>query len=356
MTSRSPRDPEHAKSALQLNLSGHRSNPLPVWFMRQAGRSLPEYRKLRATAGLLECCLTPELAVEISLQPVRRHGVDAAIFFSDITVPLVLAGLPIKIIPNVGPTLENPIRRLEDLRRLRSISSEDLEPITHAVTMLVRELGTTPLIGFGGAPLTLASYLIEGGPSKDLPYTKKIMRSEPRLWGGILGWCAEITSAFVQAQVNSGAQALQIFDSWAGKLSADDYRNFAAPFSQKLFSSLENFSGVGQSHVPRLHFGVGTKGILGDMLSVGATAIGVDSLTTLREASKILGRKVPLQGNIDPALLAEPEDVLHSHVRTVLADGKSLSGHVVNLGHGVPPDTDPDVLTKLVDLIHSETA
>ena len=324
--------------------------------MRQAGRSLPEYRKLRATAGLLECCLTPELAVEISLQPVRRHGVDAAIFFSDITVPLVLAGLPIKIIPNLGPTLEDPIRRLEDLKRLRSISSEDLEPITQAVTMLVRELGTTPLIGFGGAPFTLASYLIEGGPSKDLPYTKYIMKSEPRLWEGILGWCAEITAAFVQAQVDSGAQALQIFDSWAGKLSGDEYRNFAAPYSQILFSKLEDVSGVEQAQVPRLHFGVGTKGILGDMLSVGATAIGVDSLTTLGEASKILGEKVPLQGNIDPSLLAEPEDVLHSHVRAVLTDGKSLSGHVVNLGHGVPPDTDPDVLTKLVDLIHTETA
>tara|TARA_B100000902_G_scaffold388015_1_gene432983 strand:- start:23 stop:937 length:915 start_codon:yes stop_codon:yes gene_type:complete len=304
----------------------------------------------------MECCLTPELAVEISLQPVRRHGVDAAIFFSDITVPLVLAGLPIKIIPNLGPTLENPIRRLEDLKRLRSVSADDLEPITQAVRMLVRELGSTPLIGFGGAPFTLASYLIEGGPSKDLPYTKRIMKSEPRLWAGILGWCAEITTAFVHAQVDSGAEALQIFDSWAGKLSVEEYRNFAAPFSQILFSNLESVAGVNQSQVPRLHFGVGTKGILLDMLSVGATAIGVDSLTTLEEASKILGREVPLQGNIDPSMLGEPEDVLHSHVRGVLADGESLPGHVVNLGHGVPPDTNPDVLTKLVDLVHSETA
>ncbi len=305
---------------------------------------------------MLESCLTPDLAVEITLQPVRRHGVDAAIFFSDIVVPLVLAGVPVEITPGVGPTLENPIRSRQDLERLHPLTPEALTPITTAVGALASELGATPLIGFGGAPFTLASYLIEGGPSRELPHSRAMMSEDPELWGAILTWCAEVTGEFIAAQVTAGASALQVFDSWAGRLSPEDYRTFAAPYSRLLFSRLSALHDSTNTPVPRLHFGVGTKEILVDMLDVGATALGVDATTSLADASTLVGGNVPLQGNIDSELLQAPWKTLERHVRSVLDDGRDLPGHIVNLGHGVPPETDPDVLTRIVDVVHEVSA
>jgi uroporphyrinogen decarboxylase len=318
--------------------------------MRQAGRSLPEYRKLREGTTMLESCLTPDLVVEITLQPVRRHGVDAAIFFSDIVIPLKLAGVGVAIESGIGPVIESPVRTWDAFHELGSLDPDALWPITESVTRLVRELGTTPLIGFGGAPFTLASYLIEGGPSKTLPESRKLMAQQPDLWAAILDWCADVTAEFIRAQVEAGASALQVFDSWAGKLTREEYLSFAAPHSKRLFSSLSDLIDESGQPVPRIHFGVGTKAILQDMYACGATAMGVDSETTLAEASELLPG-VPLQGNINTDLLTD-WDALELNVKEVLESGSKSPGHVVNLGHGVPKDTDPELLTKLVALIH----
>ena len=339
-------------SRLVRELTGEPGEVRPVWFMRQAGRSLPEYRALREKYGMLEACLTPDVAAEITLQPVRRHGVDAAVFFSDIVVPLKLAGIGVDIQPGVGPVVESPVRSAGDLDALRSVEQDALAPVTEAVQAVVGELGATPLVGFGGAPFTLASYLIEGGPSGDLPRSRALMEDDPDTWAAVLLWCAEVTAEFIAAQVYAGASVLQVFDSWAGKLTAAEYRRWAKPYSAQLFGLLESrLAGIGRE-VPRIHFGLGTKEILTDMHEVGATALGVDHTLSLSDANALLGGSVPLQGNIHVSLLKAPWPELSSHIDGVLASGQEAPGHVVNLSHGVPKDTDPDVLTRIVDYVH----
>jgi uroporphyrinogen decarboxylase len=305
---------------------------------------------------MLESCLTPAMVVEITLQPVRRHKVDAAIFFSDIVIPLKLAGVGVEIQAGIGPVIKTPVRTRADFEALGQIPHQALDPIRLACSQLAENLGSTPLIGFGGAPFTVASYLVEGGPSKDLPASRAMMKEDPKLWADVLDWCAEVTADFIRAQVLSGASALQVFDSWAGKLSVQEYEQFAAPHTKKLFSLLEDLSYDGSIPVPRIHFGVGTKKILTQMLATGATVMGVDSETELSKASEILGGLVPLQGNIPTDLLSGSFEELAEQTRKVLESGKSAPSHVVNLGHGVPKDTDPDVLTKLVELIHGESS
>jgi uroporphyrinogen decarboxylase len=305
---------------------------------------------------MLESCLTPAMVVEITLQPVRRHKVDAAIFFSDIVIPLKLAGVGVEIQAGIGPVIAAPVRTRSDFEALGQIPHLALEPIRLACSQLAEDLGNTPLIGFGGAPFTVASYLVEGGPSKDLPASRAMMKEDPKLWADVLDWCARVTADFIRAQVLEGASALQVFDSWAGKLSVEEYEQFAAPHTKRLFSLLEDLVYGGSIPVPRIHFGVGTKNILSQMLATGATVMGVDSETELSEASKILGGSIPLQGNIPTALLYGSFEELAEQTRKVLQSGKSAPGHVVNLGHGVPKDTDPDVLTKLVELIHKESS
>ena len=341
-----------ASAPLVKHYRGARDGSRPVWFMRQAGRSLPEYRAIRATIGMLDSCLTPDVASEITLQPVRRHAVDAAIFFSDIVIPLKLAGLPIDIVAGVGPVMDDPIRRREDLERLQPLDPASLDPIREAVGLTVDALGHTPLIAFGGAPFTLASYLIEGGPSKTLPVSRALMVEDPETWRDILTWCGEVTSQFIRAQVESGASALQVFDSWAGRLSPDDYRGFAQPHSATLLASLSDLTDTDGFAVPRVHFGVGTGEILADMFDAGATVMGVDADTPLGAASDMFGHRVPLQGNIRTEALEWQWEKLRDHVDQVMAQGSVAPGHVVNLGHGVPKDTDPDVLTRLVAHIH----
>lgn len=326
-----------------LPTTGH-----PVWFMRQAGRSLPEYRAVRVGTGMLESCLTPDLAAEITLQPVRRHRVDAAILFSDIVVPLKLAGIGVEIVPGVGPVVESPIRTAADVAALPKLDPEALAPIALAAANCVQGLGSTPLIGFAGAPFTLASYLVEGGPSREHLRTKALMHAEPQTWRALAEWVAGVTAAFLRVQVLAGASAVQLFDSWAGGLSLADYERFVAEHSATVLSSIADLP------VSRVHFGVNTGELLGAMRDTGADVMGVDHRVPLDVANKRLGGLSPLQGNIDPALLFAGTAALHEATRACLRAGSSAPGHVVNLGHGVPPGTDPDVLTRLVAFIHDQ--
>lgn len=332
-------------------LRGDRPERQPVWFMRQAGRSLPEYRELRVGTRMLDACLTPDLAAEITLQPIRRHGVDAAIFFSDIVVPLRLAGVAVEIEPGRGPVFADPVRTAADVERVTSIDPADVagaaEPIRDAVRLVTAELGDdVPLIGFAGAPFTLAAYLVEGGPSKEHLRARGMMYADPTSWHRLAGWLAEVSRAFLQAQIDAGAQAVQLFDSWAGSLSRATFLEHVAPHSRAALEGVE---------VPRIHFGVGTGPFLADMRLGGiADAVGVDWRMPLDEAAAIVGPDTTLQGNIDPALLGAPWPVLAAHIDDILARGRAARAHVLNLGHGVPPDTDPAVLTRIVAHAHGE--
>jgi uroporphyrinogen decarboxylase len=300
-----------AQSLLVQTATGRPGPHPPVWFMRQAGRSLPEYRELRTGTAMLDACRSPELIAEITLQPVRRHGVDAAILFSDIVVPLVAIGLGIEIVAGVGPVVAEPIRATADLDRLRELDATDVPYITEAVRALTVELGPTPLIGFAGAPFTLASYLIEGGPSRDHARTKALMHGEPVLWHALLNRLAVIARAFLRVQIDAGAAAVQLFDSWAGALSRADYERYVLPHSRAVLEPLAD------AGVPR----------------IGPGAV--------------------VQGNLDPALLLADWPVVEREVRRILAEGRAAAGHIFNLGHGVLPETGPDVITRVVELVHS---
>ncbi|MFC7545560.1 uroporphyrinogen decarboxylase [Plantactinospora sp. GCM10030261] len=322
----------------------------PVWFMRQAGRSLPEYREIRTGVPMLESCRRPELVTEITLQPVRRHGVDAAILFSDIVVPVAAAGVDLDIVPGTGPVVAEPIRTAEDVGRLRPITRDDVGFVDEAVRMLVAELGDTPLIGFAGAPFTLASYLVEGGPSRNHVRTKALMYGEPDLWHALCGRLAEITGEFLAVQARAGVAAVQLFDSWAGALSEADYRRFVLPHSRTVLA------GLADAGIPRIHFGVGTAELLGAMGEAGADVVGVDWRTPLDVATRRIGPDLAVQGNLDPCLLFAPWPVIEAEVRRILAEGRAAPGHIFNLGHGVLPETDPDVLTRVVELVHAASA
>ncbi|SBT91057.1 uroporphyrinogen decarboxylase [Streptomyces sp. DI166] len=322
----------------------------PVWFMRQAGRSLPEYRKVREGIPMLESCMRPELVTEITLQPVRRHNVDAAIYFSDIVVPLKAIGIDLDIKPGVGPVVEQPIRTRADLARLRDLTPEDVSYVTEAIGLLTRELGATPLIGFAGAPFTLASYLVEGGPSRTYQNAKAMMYGDPELWADLLDRLADITGAFLKVQIEAGASAVQLFDSWVGALAPADYRRSVMPASAKVFKAVESYG------VPRIHFGVGTGELLNLMGEAGADVVGVDWRVPLDEAARRVGPGKALQGNLDPTVLFSTTEAVESRTQVVLDSAAGLEGHVFNLGHGVMPDTDPDALTRLVEYVHTHTA
>jgi len=321
----------------------------PVWFMRQAGRSLPEYLKVREGTAMLESCMRPDLVTEITLQPVRRHNVDAAIYFSDIVVPLKAIGIDLDIKPGVGPVVENPIRTRADLARLRDLTPEDVHYVTEAMGMLTAELGSTPLIGFAGAPFTLASYLVEGGPSRNHEHTKALMYGDPQLWADLLDRLAEITGAFLKVQIEAGASAVQLFDSWVGALSPADYRRSVMPASAKVFDAIASYG------VPRIHFGVGTGELLGLMGEAGADVVGADWRVPVDEAARRVGPGKAIQGNLDPAVLFSTREAVETKTDEVLAAAKGLEGHIFNLGHGVLPTTDPDALTRLVEYVHERT-
>ncbi|MFC5062927.1 uroporphyrinogen decarboxylase [Actinomycetospora atypica] len=333
-------------SAFLTTARGGTADHVPVWFMRQAGRSLPEYREVRTGTGMLESCLTPDLACEITLQPVRRYGVDAAILFSDIVVPLKVAGVGVDIVTGTGPVIDSPVRTAADVAALPTLDPGQADPVAQAVRLLTRELGDTPLIGFAGAPFTLASYLVEGGPSRNHERTKALMHGDPATWHALLDHLADLTLTFLRAQVDAGVDAVQLFDSWAGALSERDYRELVMPHSAKVLA------GLADSGLPRIHFGVGTGELLGAMGEAGADVVGVDWRIPLDVATTRAPGKA-LQGNLDPAVLFAGPDVVEREVRRIVAEGHAAPAHVFNLGHGVLPETDPDSLARVVDLVHS---
>jgi uroporphyrinogen decarboxylase len=290
------------------------------------------------------------MVVEITMQPVRRHGVDAAILYSDIVVPLKAIGIDLDIVPGTGPVVAAPVRRSADVAALRPLTADDVTYVTDAVSGLRGELGGIPLIGFAGAPFTLASYLVEGGPSRDHVRTKALMRAEPELWHDLLGRLATIAGEFLRLQVQAGASAVQLFDSWAGTLSAADYARYCQPHSAAVLAAVADLG------VPRIHFGVGTGELLAAMGEAGADVVGVDWRVPLDQATLRVGPGRALQGNLDPAVTMAPWDAIDEAVRDVLRQGKAAPGHVFNLGHGVLPGTDPGVLTRIVELVHEVTA
>jgi len=319
----------------------------PVWFMRQAGRSLPEYRKVREGTAMLDACFRPDLVTEITLQPVRRYGVDAAILFSDIVVPLKAVGVDLDITPGTGPVVARPIREVRDLAQLRPLEPDDVAAIAEAVKILVAELGHVPLIGFAGAPFTLASYLIEGGPSRTHERTKALMYGAEPLWHDLLARLAVITTGFLRIQIEAGASAVQLFDSWAGALSEADYRRYVLPHSRAVLG------GIADAGVPRIHFGVGTGELLDAMAEAGADVVGIDFRVRLDQAARRISRPIPLQGNLDPAVVLAPWPAVEARTADVLDQAVDLPGHVFNLGHGVLPETDPDVLARIVEYVHA---
>ena len=400
--------PHSPQPALLAALNGQRPAHTPVWFMRQAGRSLPEYRQLRAQVNLpmLEACLNPQVVAQATLQPVRRHGVDAAIFFSDIMVPLRLAGVDVEIKPQVGPVLSTPIRTRDDVERLLGCGfgqgtwvshdgathqgAEGVAALREAIALILTELGTpaqapkpgapqqaqaqpqaqtqpaspaqaqamgwTPLIGFGGAPFTLAAYLVEGKPSRDHLAARSLMHADPPTWDLLMRWCAQVTGDFIALQISCGASAAQLFDSWAGSLSPTDYRERVAPYSALAIArAREAISPTTGKAAPLIHFATGSARLLPQMLAAGAQAVGVDDRTELDWAIDQLGGSCPVQGNLNPALLTAPWPVIEQAIVECLRTGRQAPGHVFNLGHGVPPTTDPAVLTRIVEFVHKES-
>ena len=392
--------PNSPQPALLAALNGQRPARTPVWFMRQAGRSLPEYRQLRAQVNLpmLEACLNPQVVAQATLQPVRRHGVDAAIFFSDIMVPLRLAGVDVEIKPQVGPVLSAPIRTRDDVERLLGCGfgqgtwvshdgathqgAEGVAALREAIALILNELGTptqapqpgalqqgasqplakaqaatwTPLIGFGGAPFTLAAYLVEGKPSRDHLAARSLMHADPPTWDLLMRWCAQVTGDFMALQISCGASAAQLFDSWAGSLSPTDYRERVAPYSALAIArAREAISPTTGKAAPLIHFATGSARLLPQMLAAGAQAVGVDDRTELNWAIDQLGGSCPVQGNLNPALLTAPWSVIEQAIVECLRAGRQAPGHVFNLGHGVPPTTDPAVLTRIVEFVHKES-
>ena len=406
--------PHSPQPALLAALNGQRPARTPVWFMRQAGRSLPEYRQLRAQVNLpmLEACLNPQVVAQATLQPVRRHGVDAAIFFSDIMVPLRLAGVDVEIKPQVGPVLSAPIRTRDDVERLLGCGfgqgtwvshdgathqgAEGVAALREAIALILTELGTptqapqpgalqqgapqplakaqpasptqpadpaqaqpadwTPLIGFGGAPFTLAAYLVEGKPSRDHLAARSLMHADPPTWDLLMRWCAQVTGDFIALQISCGASAAQLFDSWAGSLSPTDYRERVAPYSALAIArAREAISPTTGKAAPLIHFATGSARLLPQMLAAGAQAVGVDDRTELDWAIDQLGGSCPVQGNLNPALLTAPWPVIEQAIVECLRAGRQAPGHVFNLGHGVPPTTDPAVLTRIVEFVHKES-
>lgn len=327
---------------------GEQVEHVPVWFMRQAGRSLPEYRALRGTGSILEAIGDPPLACEVTLQPVRRYGVDAAILFSDIVVPYHAIGFGVEVVPGRGPVVDQPFRHTRDLERLRDLDAADIEHVTRTVDLVIEKLlpTSTPLIGFAGAPFTVASYLVEGRPTRDFALIKSLMHSDPVLFDQLLDRLVAITISFLRAQVAHGARALQLFDSWAGSLTRDEYRRFALPATQRV---LEGVAGLG---VPTILFGVGTGELLPLMASAGSSVLGIDWHVDLDEGRRRAAK--PVQGNLDPARCLSGVDLGVEAAREVLTRAGGESGYIFNLGHGVLPSTDPAVLEAVVRVVHDE--
>ncbi|MCS4535763.1 uroporphyrinogen decarboxylase [Corynebacterium sp. HS2168-gen11] len=343
---------------------GEQPSRRPVWFMRQAGRSLPEYRKAREGVGMLDSCFMPELLAEITLQPVRRHDVDAAILFSDIVVPLKAAGVDVEIVPGRGPVVAHPIRSMADVQALPLLTTSVSE-VSEGIGIILDELTPTQaLIGFAGAPFTLASYLVEGGPSKNHERTKTLMHGEPEVWHALMNRLVPTISAFLRTQIEAGVDAIQLFDSWAGFLTERDYREFVLPYSSEILAEVARASAATApetpTSIPRIHFGVGTSELLGAMSEAGSEVVGVDWRVPLDQAARRMATPKVLQGNLDPALLFAGERALRAEIELICAQADAAIaagdavGHIFNLGHGVLPSTDPDMITRAVEIIHEQ--
>jgi len=322
---------------------------VPVWFMRQAGRSLPEYRALRANGSILDAIRDPAVACEVTMQPVRRYGVDAAILFSDIVVPYYAIGFGVDVVAGRGPVIAQPFKTAADLERLPELTALDVAYVTQTVDLVVKELeaSDTPLIGFAGAPFTVASYLVEGAPTRDFALIKSLMHADPALFNRLLDRLVAITVSFLRLQVEHGARALQLFDSWAGSLTRDEYERFALPATQRVLEGVADFG------VPTILFGVGTGELLDLMAKAGSTVMGIDWHVDLDEGRRRVGERA-VQGNLDPARCLSGEQLSVEAAREVLARAGTRSGHVFNLGHGVLPNTDPEVLAAVVRVVHDE--
>ena len=345
--------PDHPSRSFTENsyLRACRLQPVdrvPVWFQRQAGRSLPEYRQVRGDGSILRSIEDASLTAEITMQPVRRYGVDAAILFSDIVVPVNAVGFKIDVVPGVGPTAEQPFRSKEDLNRLRPLEPDiDTPYVLDAVRLLVEQL-EVPLIGFAGAPFTVASYLIEGQPSRDHARTKSLMHSDPNLWHELMTRLSDISISSMRSQVLAGASAVQLFDSWAGALQPVDYEEHVLPHSRRVFEELADLE------VPRAHFGVGTAEILSLMSEAGADVVGADWRVPIDEVRRRVGSKTAVQGNLDPAVCLADWPIVAEQTRRVLKAAGGKPGHIFNLGHGVLPETNPAILEQVVELVHTE--
>jgi uroporphyrinogen decarboxylase len=322
----------------------------PVWFMRQAGRSLPEYRAIRERATLAEIVADPALCTEVTLQPARRLGVDAAIVFADITTPLAGLGVDVEIVDGVGPVVGSPIRAAADVERLRDGDGvAAVAPLLEAIGILARE-APVPVIGFTGAPFTLAAYLVEGRSPRDLHATKRLLHGEPVVFERLMARLTDLSLEYARAQIRAGAAAVQVFDTWVGALAPRDYRVAVLPHHRRLFDGL---AGLG---VPLIHFGTGTAGLLELLAAAGGDVIGLDWRVDLAEGWARVGHGLAVQGNLDPAVLVAPWPIIDERVRDVLARAAGRRGHIFNLGHGILPETDPDVLRRIVDVVHERTA
>ncbi len=322
----------------------------PVWFMRQAGRSSPSYRAIREKHGILEMVKTPDLATQVTLQPVRELGVDAAILFADLLIPIEAMGFRVRITPGEGPAVERPVRAPDDVDRLNPLEPERDLPYVLETIRRVRAKTDVPFIGFAGAPFTLASYLIEGGASRDFAATKAFLYRHPDAWDRLLGFLADAMADYLRSQVRAGAQALQVFDSWAGALSPHDYATHVLPHTRRLFSGLR------ETAVPLIHFGTGTAGFLEGFAAAGGDVIGVDWRVPLDAAWRRIGDERGIQGNLDPAALLGPPEAWRTMAADVLRRAEGRPGHVFNLGHGVLPDTSIESLQGLVTFVHQSTA
>jgi uroporphyrinogen decarboxylase len=320
----------------------------PVWFMRQAGRSLPEYRAIRERYGLFDVCRRPELCAEVTLQPVRRHGVDAAVMFADIMLPVIGMGIDVELVENVGPVIARPVESRADVERLRTPEPEESVPfILEAVRLTRAELrDDQALVGFCGGPFTVAGYLIEGKPSREFTKVKRLMYGEPATWHALMGVLADAFARYVAGTVRAGADVIQVFDSWVGALSPADYEEFVAPYSARILAAVE---------VPTIHFGTGTATLLGLMADAGGDVIGLDWRIPLDRGWDEVGDDRGVQGNLDPAVLLGPWERVEAAARDVVERAGARRGHIFNLGHGVLPDTDPAVLGRLVELVHEAT-
>lgn len=320
----------------------------PVWYMRQAGRYQPEYRELRKKYSLVDITTIPELCVQVTTLPVQQLGVDAAILFSDIMVPVGAIGMPFEL--NPGPVIEHPIRSLRDVERLHDINVEgDLPHVLETIRILSREL-PVPLIGFSGGPFTVSSYMIEGGPSKDLHKTKLMMYREPAIWNALMDRLAKTTVTYLEAQIQAGAHAVQIFDSWVGALSPDDYREYVFPTMKRIFDGLAHLD------VPKIYFGVGTGELLSVFRETGATVLGVDWRVPLNEAGRRIGQDFAIQGNLDPAVVLAPWHEIERRAKGIMDEGTRHSGFVFNLGHGITPDVPVDNMKRLTEFVHEYSA